>query len=154
MKLPIYSSLLIISLLLSGCVATTPQPTAASPMNAETSRQVVTIDQFARDPERLYLHVPSASNAISNRMVLVSLRSGTRSQAVNTLVNYLNRQPASSIGVVGDHEEINLATIDVALQQLNPDTERGKLYVVSKAIHGDLVDQASAVGVELILIQP
>ena len=154
MKLPIYTSLLMISLLLSGCVTTTPQPTASSSMSAEAKRQMVVIDQTARDSEMFYLHVPSADNAISNRMVLVSLRSGTRSQAVNALVNYLNRQPASSIGVVGEHEEINLATIDVALQQLSPATERGRVYVVSKAPHPERVDQASSVGVELVLIQP
>ncbi len=102
--------LLVICTLLSACAG----PQAAAPPTM--SQKTAAIAPWASKGRLLLVEVPASSNAISNQMIVASLKVGTSSNAADQIVQMLRSGSAATVAVTGSNLEINAATVQAALR--------------------------------------
>ena len=91
----------------------------------------------------LIMEVPAASNAISNTIMLASIKSGADSTAVIDLVNML-RKNVNTVTVIGSNDAIVAATIESAVNRMAGSISSAKIYFVGEQKYGDELKALSA----------
>jgi hypothetical protein len=140
---------LILTLLvamLAGCA--TPSGTGKASLSATQSR-LAALTKVKNDVS-LIMEVPSANNAISNQIMVSSIKAGLGDDgpAVVDLVAILKDPNTKSIAVLGDNDAVTAATIEAALKRLQGFKPSAKLYFVGETSYGQaLKAQADAAGV-------
>jgi hypothetical protein len=95
--------------------------------------------------------VPNADNAISNGMVLATLKAGQLSRAGDQLVRFLKTPQNLPVGVVGDNDAIVAATIEAALKQIERGQSNATLYYTGDAAYiPELKELAEKSGVNFV----
>lgn len=144
-------TLLILALsgiFLTGC-ATTPSASSSQGMSARVSAFTKKIN----DKSAVFVVVPSANNAISNGMMVASIKGGADTAPVMQLVSMLKNPNSKPIAVTSDSDAIAAATIESAISKLNGYKPAAKVYYVGDASYGaDLKATADAAGVKLEVV--
>ena len=134
--------LIIISFLvatLTACATTsTSSNTGVSDKNAK-----ITALLKSKDDVSLIMEVPSAGNAISNTVMLASIKSGADSIAVIDLVNMLKKN-VKTVTVIGSNDAIVAATIESAVKRMAGTSSTSKIYFVGEQKYGDELKVLSA----------
>lgn len=139
MKKTISLALLFFIAMLTGCA--TPSGTAKARFSALTK---------VKNDVPLVMEIPSANNAISNQMLVSSIKAGIGDDgpAVVNLVAILKDTNTKSIAVIGDNDAVTAATIEAALKRLKGFKSSAKLYFVGEASYGQALKvQADAAGI-------
>lgn len=89
------------------------------------------------------MEVPSAGNAISNTVMLASIKSGADSIAVIDLVNMLKKN-VKTVTVIGSNDAIVAATIESAVKRMAGTSSTSKIYFVGEQKYGDELKVLSA----------
>ncbi|GAB1234671.1 hypothetical protein [Ferrigenium sp. UT5] len=133
---------LLIAMLI-GC--TTLSGTGNAPLSATQSR-LAALAKVKNDVS-LIMEVPSANNAISNQIMVTSIKAGADATAVVNLVAILKGPNTKPIAVIGDNDAVTAATIEAALKRLQGFKPSAKLYFVGETsyVHA-LKVQADAEG--------
>ena len=93
----------------------------------------------------LIMEVPAASNAISNTIMLASIKSGADSTAVIDLVNMLRKNVNTvTVTVIGSNDAIVAATIESAVNRMAGSSSSAKIYFVGEQKYGDELKALSA----------
>jgi len=146
----IVSALIIVFLLgVAGCAITGEQPSGSSSKISisGTQSRLAALAKIKHDVS-LVMEVPSANNAISNQIMIASIKAGVDSTAVVDLVAILKGSNTKPIAVIGDNDAVTAATIEASLKQLQGFRPSAKLYFVGEASSGQaLKAQAEAAGV-------
>lgn len=141
------ASSIILSLLiamLTGCA--TLSGTGNAPLSATHSR-LAALTKVKNDVS-LIMEVPSANNAISNQIMVASIKAGADATAVVDLVAILKGPNTKPIAVIGDNDAVTTVTIEAALKRLQGFKPSAKLYFVGETSYGQaLKAQADAAGV-------
>jgi hypothetical protein len=130
--------------LLGACASNPPAPTQ--------TQQMAAIAPWAGKGQLLMIEVPAASNAISNQMVVASLKLSGSSNAADQIVQVLRSGSAATVAVTGSNLEVNAATVQAALRGLSSPpvkTQTTLLMVGRPNDSAELEKAASAVGVKL-----
>lgn len=144
MKKTISLVLTLLITMLTGCA--TPSGTGNAPLSATQSR-LVALTKVKNDVS-LIMEVPSANNAISNQIMVASIKAGADATAVIDLVAILQGPNTKPIAVIGDNDAVTAATIEAALKRLQGFKPSAKLYFVGETSYGQaLKAQADAAGV-------
>lgn len=99
----------------------------------------------------LIIDVPATDNAIAGAMVVASLRSGVRSNAVDSIVQVLEQPPAGILLVTSRDAEIASATLEAALRAVAGKAAAGHRVVLlgSNPVPRSLADAADAARVSV-----
>jgi len=144
MKKTISLVLTLLITMLTGCA--TPSGTGNAPLSATQSR-LAALTKVKNDVS-LIKEVPSANNAISNQIMVASIKAGADATAVVDLVAILKGPNTKPIAVIGDNDAVTAATIEAALKRLQGFKPSAKLYFVGETSYGQaLKAQADAAGV-------
>ena len=125
---------------LSGCASTGDQ---ASTQSVRQNRKIAACVAAARQSEWLVVDVPAANSFIANKMVAATLSMGG-SNSVDTLVKVLSQPTRSAVAVVGENDEVTAATLEAALRNLAPGTNRSTQPVCFVGDTNDAVRLTSA----------
>lgn len=142
MKKIISLTLLFFIAMLTGCA--TPSGTAKA-----TQSRLDALTKVKNDVS-LVMEIPSANNAISNQIMVSSIKAGLGDDgpAVVNLAAILKAPNTKSIAVLGDNDAVTAATIEAALKRLKGFKPSAKLYFVGEASYGQaLKAQADAAGI-------
>ena len=135
---------LLITTMLPGC-ATHPG-TGKAPSTGTQSR-LAALSKIKNDVS-LIMEIPSANNAISNQIMVASIKAGVDATAIVDLAAILKGPNIKPIAVIGDNDAVTAASIEAALKRLQGFKPSAKLYFVGEASYGQsLKAQADAVGV-------
>lgn len=144
MKKTISLVLTLLITMLTGCA--TPSGTGNAPLSATQSR-LAALTKVKNDVS-LIKEVPSANNAISNQIMVASIKAGADATAVVDLVAILKGPNTKPIAVIDDNDAVTAATIEAALKRLQGFKPSAKLYFVGETSYGQaLKAQADAAGV-------
>lgn len=139
MKRSISFVLILLITMLTSCA--TPSGTAKSRFSALTK---------VKNDVSLVMEIPSANNAISNQIMVSSMKAGIGDDGppVVNLAAILKDPNTKSIAVLGDSDAVTAATIEAALKRLQGFKSSAKLYFVGEAGYGQaLKAQADAAGI-------
>lgn len=144
MKKTISLVLILLITMLASCA--TPSGTGNASLSATQSR-LAALTKVKNDVS-LIMEVPSANNAISNQIMVSSIKAGADATAVVDLVAILKGPNTKPIAVLGDNDAVTAATIEAALKRLQGFKPSAKLYFVGETSYGQaLKAQADAAGV-------
>lgn len=146
MEKTISLTLLFFIAMLTGCA--TPSGTGNAPLSATQSR-LGALTKVKNDVS-LVMEIPSANNAISNQIMVSSIKAGIGDDgpSVVNLVAILKDPNTKSIAVLGDNDAVTAATIEAALKRLKGFKLSAKLYFVGETSYGQaLKAQADAAGI-------
>ena len=136
--------LILLIAMLTGCA--TSSGTGKTPLSGTQSR-LIALTKIKNDVS-LVMEVPSANNAISNQIMVASIKAGADGTAVVDLVAILKGSNTKPIAVIGDNDAVTAATIEASLKRLQGFKPSAKLYFVGEASYGHaLKAQADAAGV-------
>lgn len=115
-------------------------------------RQMKEISAVSGPQNMYFIDVPSPDNIISEKLMIASLEFGS-STAIDALVEILSSEKPVTIGVVGDSDAVNAATVKAALKELKNKKTAGTVYLVADTkAQEELHDLAQTVGIKLIVI--
>lgn len=81
-----------------------------------------------------FIDVPSPDNYISEKIMLATMAlDGGGSTAVNALDNYLKKNAAIDIGIVGKSQAINVMTVKQSLKHMAGKPAQGTVYLIADA---------------------
>lgn len=137
---------------LVGCASPNSDRSGSS-RSAPSSVQLQAI--LAATPEDVdFLIVPSASNALSNKLTQAALASGSGSTAVDTLYRQLTSGIKTVTGIVGDSPVLNRSTLKATLNKLKGQQTQGRVFIQADATEGaELVTLGETVGVQVVIVQ-
>jgi len=99
-----------------------------------------------------FIAVPSPANVISEKLMAASLAFGS-STAIDALVEVFSKGNPVTIGVIGESDAINAATVKVTLEHLKNKRAAGTLYLVADTkTRDELHDLAQTAGIKLIVL--
>lgn len=138
-----------IALLVSGC-ATQNSVDTPEGMNS----RIKALTDFQPDSRStLVIVVPSADNAISNAIMLASIKGGAQTSAVESLSGILKKGGDKAVAVTGDHDGITAATIDSAMNSLKGARSTVRLFFIGDASYGpELKKKADALGIQFKVV--
>lgn len=121
-----------LALTLAACAtASTSSNTGASDKNAKIEALLK-----VKNDVSVIMEVPSAGNAISNTIMLASIKSGADTTAVIDLVNMLKKN-VNTATVIGSNDAIVAATIESAVKRVSGTGSTSKIYFVGEQKYGD-----------------
>ena len=136
--------ILLITTMLPGCAT---HPGLGKAPSTGTQFRLAALSKIKNDVS-LIMEMPSANNAISNQVMVASIKAGVDAIAVVDLVAIFKGPNTKPIAVIGDNDAITAATIEAALKRLQGFQPSAKFYFVGEASYGQsLKAHADAVGV-------
>lgn len=145
-------AVLFCTFVLVGCASTGQSGSGAQ---QDTERAMAACLAATGQSKFLILSVPAVNNAISNQLVIASLKLGGGSNSVKALVNLLLMPEETTFLVVGDDPAITTATAEAALRELPADAKRAvhQLCIAADRNSAASLSSASdAAGIKLILV--
>ena len=135
------------AILLTGC-ATPDSVTTQEGIN----NRIKVLDTRFNEKNALLFVVPSADNAISNTLMLATIKTGQQTNAVKELTAFLKKDGERSIAVTGDHDGIAAATLDAAMDNLQ-EKSSAKVFFIGDSSYGpDLKKKADTLGIQFGLV--
>lgn len=131
----------------SGCATT-----GAMPGVPAKDRQIREIYAASRLESMYFVQVPSPDNVISEKLMITTLAFGS-STAIDALVKIFSSGNPATIGVIGESDGVNAATVKITLEQLKNKKATGTIYLVAdEKTRDELNDLAQTVGIKLIVL--
>jgi len=91
-----------------------------------------TIAKASNAPSKLYIvQVPAPGNIISEKMMLGAMGMGELTQTAQDIKNMLESDNAKQLGIIGESEAVNIATVKQAINALDRKVD-ATIYMVAK----------------------
>ncbi len=124
----IAASILTIS---AGCIPTQQTVHNNQGTNGPNLSQVDIIADVANTDSLYIVTIPSPNNFISEKIILATLATGETSRAMTQLMDMLITNQQQAIGITGESDVINAATIKGTLKKLQNKTASGMIYLIA-----------------------
>lgn len=98
--------------------------------NNIVQEQMAAITKESGAAEMFFIEVPSPNNIISEKLMLATLATGMRSNVIDQLVELLSLNKNLIIGVVGESQSINTATVKRAMEDAKKKAASGTIFLV------------------------
>jgi hypothetical protein len=146
-KIMIKILILTVALLFSGCAT-------KSYDNAVMQDDVESIAKASNTSSKLYaIQVPAADNTVSEKIALVAMDNMAElTKPAKSIKNKLLSGNVQQLGVIGQSEAMNIATIKQVIHALEQKVNATLYTVVKENNYDELKDLAHQKGVELVFI--
>jgi len=146
-----FFSLAILVTFLTGCASTGGYDGDSV---SRHDKKIAACIASARQTEWLVFDVPAANSSIANKMAAATMAMGG-SNSVDTLVKVLSEPARSAVAVVGNSDELTVATLQAALNELVPGAHRSAQPVCFVGQTNDdakLESAAARAGIHLLIL--
>jgi len=99
--------------------------------NGPNLSQVDIISDVANTDSLYIVTAPSPNNFISEKIMLAALATGDTSRAMAQLMDMLITNQLRAIGITGESDAINAATVKGALKKRQDKTASGTIYLIA-----------------------
>ena len=121
--------------------------------DSNIQQDLETIAKASNAPSKLYIvQVPAPSNIISEKMMLAAMGAGELTQTTQDIKNMLESDNAKQLGIIGESEAVNIATVKQAINALDRKVD-ATIYIVAKESDcNEIKTLVSQKGVNLVIL--
>lgn len=121
--------------------------------DSSIQQDLETIVKASSVPSELYIvQVSSPGTIISEKMMLMAMSAGTLTRATQDIKSMLESRNVKQLGIVGESETVNIATVKQAINALDRKVD-ATIYIVCKENNCiDIKALASQKGVSLVIL--
>ncbi len=121
--------------------------------DSSIQQDLETIAKASNAPSKLYIvQVPAPGTIVSEKMMLMAMSAGTLTRVTQDIKSILESGNVKQLGIVGESEAVNIATVKQAINTLNRKVDVTIYIVCQKNDCNEIKSLASQKGIGLVIL--